>query len=61
MIMGDEYWVYGCNPETRTQSSQWKTPTSPTMKKAWQSSSHVKVILITFFNMKRTALSKFVP
>jgi hypothetical protein len=23
-IMGDEAWVYGYDPETRVQSSQWK-------------------------------------
>jgi len=24
VIMGDETWVYGYDPETRVQSSQWK-------------------------------------
>jgi hypothetical protein len=31
---GDESWVYGYEPETKVQSSQWKTPNSPRPKKA---------------------------
>jgi len=26
VIMGEETWVYTYNPETKTQSSQWKSP-----------------------------------
>jgi len=29
MMTGDESWVYGYDPETKQQSSQWKGPTSP--------------------------------
>ena len=36
VIMGDETWVYGYDPETRVQSSQWKSPSSPRVKKARQ-------------------------
>jgi len=32
VITGDESWVYGYNPETKQQSSQWKSPTSPRQK-----------------------------
>jgi hypothetical protein len=28
IITGDESWVFGHDPETTQQSSQWKTPTS---------------------------------
>ena len=31
---GDETWVYGYDPETRVQSSQWKSPSSPHEKKS---------------------------
>jgi histone-lysine N-methyltransferase SETMAR len=34
IITGDEYWVYGYNPEMKQQSSQRKTPISPRSKKA---------------------------
>ncbi|VVC35518.1 Hypothetical protein CINCED_3A017225 [Cinara cedri] len=34
IITGDETWVYGYDPETKLQSSQWKTKFSPQPKKA---------------------------
>ena len=34
VITGDESWVYGYDPETKAQSSQWKRPGSPQPKKA---------------------------
>ncbi|KAL4143544.1 hypothetical protein QTP88_005863 [Uroleucon formosanum] len=34
IITGDETWIYGYDPETKGQSSQWKTPDSPRPKKA---------------------------
>ena len=33
VITGDETWVYEYDPETRVQSSQWKSPSSPRAKK----------------------------
>ncbi|GFS93126.1 protein GVQW3 [Trichonephila clavipes] len=36
IISRDESWVYGYDPETKQQSSQWKTPGSPPPKKARQ-------------------------
>ena len=33
VITVDESWVYGYDPETKRQSSQWKSPTSPRPKK----------------------------
>jgi hypothetical protein len=38
VITGDEPWVYGYEPETKQQSSQWKSPNSPQPKKK----KHVK-------------------
>ena len=34
VIKADETWVYGYDPETRVQSSQWKSPSSPRPKKS---------------------------
>ena len=34
IITGDESWVYGYDPETKQQSSQWKFPSEPRPKKA---------------------------
>ena len=44
IVTGDESWVYGYDPETKQQSSQWKGPTSPR-----QLRSKTKVILLAFF------------
>jgi hypothetical protein len=48
MIIGDETWVYGYDPETKMQSSQWKHPSSPRPKRALQVRSNVKVMLAAF-------------
>jgi histone-lysine N-methyltransferase SETMAR len=34
IITGDETWVFGYDPETKRQSSQWKSPSKPRPKKA---------------------------
>lgn len=53
VITGDESWVYGYDPETKQQSSQWKHSGSPRPKKARQSRSNVKSMLIVFFLLGR--------
>jgi len=60
VIMGDETWVYGYDPETMVQSSQWKSPSSPRAKKVRQSRSNIKVIMIVFFD-HGIVLAEFVP
>jgi len=49
VITGDESWLYNYDPETKQQSSQWKTPSSPRPKKALQVRSNIKSMLIIFF------------
>lgn len=61
IVTGDESWVYGYDPETKVQSSQWKTPSSPAPKKARMSKSLVKVMLIAFFDMEGLLHIEFVP
>ncbi|XP_033606072.1 uncharacterized protein LOC117282053 [Cryptotermes secundus] len=34
VITSDKSWVYGYDPETKVQASQWKHPTSPRPKRA---------------------------
>ena len=51
VITGDETWVYGYDPETRVQSSQWKSPSSPLADKARQSRFNIKVTMIAFFTL----------
>ncbi|GFT88999.1 protein GVQW3 [Trichonephila clavipes] len=48
IITGDKTWVYGYDPETKQQSSQWKFPSEPRPKKARQSRSNIKSMLIVF-------------
>ncbi|UYV66554.1 hypothetical protein LAZ67_4002056 [Cordylochernes scorpioides] len=50
IITGDESLVYGYDPETKSQSSQWKHSTSPRPKKTRQVRSNVKVMLTAFFD-----------
>lgn len=61
IITGDESWCYGYDPETKQQSSQWKTSLSPRPKKARQVKSNVKTMVICFFDVKGIVHSEFVP
>ena len=61
VITGDETWVHGYDPETRVQSSQWKSPSSPRAKKALQSRSNIKVMMIVFFYLHGIVRAEFVP
>jgi hypothetical protein len=49
IIMGDKSWIYSYVPETKQQSSQWKSPQSPRGKEEWQVQSSTKSMLIVFF------------
>jgi len=61
VITGDESWVYGYDPETKQQSSQWKSPGSPRPKKARQSRRATKSMLIVFFDIRGIVNHEFVP
>ena len=50
VVSGDETWVYAYDSEIKTQSSQWKSPGSPRLKKARQVRSNIKSMLIYFFD-----------
>ena len=49
IITADKTWVYGYDPETKQQSSQWKSSNSPRPKKVRQVRSNVKSMLIVLF------------
>jgi len=61
IITGDETWVYGYDPETKRQPSQWKSAESPGPKKARQVRSKVKVMLIDFFDTECIVHYEYVP
>jgi hypothetical protein len=61
IITGDETWVYGYDPETKLQSSQWRSPSSPRPKKARQVRSNVKTMLMVFFDIQGLVHCEFVP
>jgi len=61
IITGDESWCYGYDPETKQQSSQWKSASSPRPKKARQVQSNVKPMLICFFDIKGLVHFEFIP
>ena len=49
LVTCDESWIYCSDPETKRQSSQWKHAGSPRPKKARQSKSTHKLLMIPFF------------
>jgi len=61
VITDEETWVYAYDPETKTQSSEWKSPGSPRPKKARQVRSNIKSMLICFFDQKGIVHKEFVP
>lgn len=61
IITGDESWRYGYDPETKQQSSLWKTPALPRPKKVRQVRLNIKTMLICFFDVRGVVHSEFVP
>ena len=61
VITGDESCVDGYDSEIKQQSSQWKCPSSPWLKKTLQVKSNVKSVLICFFNSDGIIHKEFVP
>ena len=61
IITGDESWVYGYDPETKAQSSEWRSSTSPRPKKVRQVRSAVKVMLTVFFDCRGVVHHEFAP
>ena len=57
----DESWMYCYDPETTRQSSQWKHAGSPRPKKARQSKSTHKLLMIPFFDSTDKIYMHWVP
>ena len=61
LVNCDESWIYCYDPKTKTQSSQWKHAGSPRPKKARQSKSTHKLLIITFFDRTGMIYVQWVP
>jgi histone-lysine N-methyltransferase SETMAR len=61
IITGDKTWVYGYDPETKQQSSQWKSPNSPRPKKRASSSQQCRVHVDIFFDIQSIVHKDFLP
>jgi hypothetical protein len=61
VITGHETWVYGYDPETKVQLSQWKHSSSPRPKKAHRVWSKVKVLLTVFFDYHGIVHHSYAP
>ena len=61
LITGDESWIYSYDPETKAQSWQWKSPTSPRPKKARMSRSATKAMIVTLFDSESLVHKQWIP
>jgi hypothetical protein len=59
--MGDETCCFAYDPETKRQSSEWVGKTSPGPKKLKFQRSHIKNMLIIFFDFQGVVHKEFVP
>ena len=60
-MLCDESWIYYYNPETKGPSSQWKQAGSPRPKKARQSKSTCKLLMIPFFDSTGMIYMRWIP
>ena len=62
IITGDEMWIYGCDPESKSvHHYAWKTLNEPWARKLRQMRSNVKTLLIVFFDSQGIVHQEFVP
>jgi len=61
VITGDESWVCDYNLETKRQSEECHTKSSPHPKKAHMSRTRVKTMIIVFFDSRGIVHKEFVP
>jgi hypothetical protein len=60
-ITGDETWRFEYDPESKEQSVEWHTNSTPRPKKARMLKSKVKTMLIVFFDSRGIVHKEFVP
>ena len=61
IVTFDETWIILYTPETKAQSTMWKTPGSPSPKKFKLSQSTKKKMLVVFFDARGVISAHAVP
>ena len=61
VITCDETWIFTYDPETKRQSMQWKSPSSPRPTKAKKARSKFKAMMIVFFDIRGIIMTEWVP
>ena len=61
IITYDETWVFMYDLETKRQSVQWKSASSPRPKRTHMSHLKFKAMLIVFFDIQGIVMAKWVP
>lgn len=61
IVTGDETWCYQFDPDSKRQSMEWRSPSSPRPKKYRCQKSKVKTMLIAFFDNDGIIHQEFVP
>ncbi|GFX77324.1 protein GVQW3 [Trichonephila clavipes] len=61
VVTGDESWMFEYDPESKRQSCEWHTKSSPRHKKARMSKSCIETMIIVFFDIRGIVHCKFVP
>jgi len=61
IITYDETWVFMYDLETKRQSVQWKSASSPRPKRTHMSHLKFKAMLIVFFDIQGIVMAEWVP
>jgi len=61
IILEDGTWCFAYDPKTKWQSSEWVGETSPWPKTLKFQRSHIKTMLIIFFDSQGIVHKEFVP
>lgn len=57
VVTEDESWMFNYDPELKKQSGEWHTKSSSHPKEVRMSKSHIKTMLIVFFDPKESSIS----
>lgn len=61
VITGDESWFFEYDPESKSQSMEWKATGEARTKKSRKSRSKIKVMILVFFDIKGVVHHEFLP